>query len=68
MSAEAGHTHVVRFLLDSCGIDIDTKDNMQYTALHLAVSKGHLNCSKLLLSEVNTPILNSRTSVCHIVQ
>ena len=37
------------------GCDINAKDNAGFTPLHEAVTKGHLNCVKLLLEQGADP-------------
>ena len=49
VAAENGHRDVVEPLLRQGGADLDAKDELGWTALHHAVSKGHLEVAKLLL-------------------
>jgi len=47
-AAAAGQLETVKFLLDS-GADVNTQDNMRWTALHHAVTSGGADVAKLLI-------------------
>ena len=57
---ELGETEQVRFLIDNTNIDIDTKNQVDQTALDVAVEKNNADCMKILLSTgvKRTAILN----------
>ena len=55
-AAEYGHTEVCRILLSNSNIDINAKDNYEWTALHWAAYRGRTECCRVLLSNSNMTI------------
>lgn len=48
-AASQGAKKILKFILDSDLIDINTRDAMKRTALHLAILAGSIYCVKMLL-------------------
>ena len=59
IAASAGHTVIVRLLLDTCEVDVNAKDCNMMTPLSLAAANGHAGVVRLLL-EVDGINFNAR--------
>merc|ERR1712151_582705 len=53
-----GHLHVVKYLIDDCGLDPNVQDKSGDTALHDAVRFGHMEIVKFLAPITNLGLQN----------
>jgi cytohesin len=57
-AAWRGHTDIVVALLDA-GADVERTSDNQWTALHFAADKGHLDTAQLLIQRGASPSAKS---------
>ena len=57
-----GHIHIVKYLIEECRADVNSKTNDGWTALHVASLQGHLEIVRYVVQDCHVDANNTKTN------